>query len=269
MRDSLEFRHIGVCGLGIDDLFDDGIPFSHGTFIRGLLGDVPRYFIGGNGVILIEELSQKIVRARGGKRGDLLQARYAAGTLGEIPFAVREADCAVTAIHFHEAAEIHGFPYILFGATLHLDAQAGIIAILMTLKEFILNYRTEHGLSQRQFAAQCGLSNGYISMLERGENPKTKQPLVPTLPKLKKLADGMGCLLGDLLVMVDDMPVDLLYEAGDVLIDESDDLSARLVESGLADSLDLEITTIILQLSPEKKREALHYLRYLAAHEDD
>ena len=51
----------------------------------------------------------------------------------------------------------------------------------MTLGEYIKRYRKEHDLSQRQFAAQCGLSNGYISMLERGENPKTHKPIKPTL----------------------------------------------------------------------------------------
>ena len=47
----------------------------------------------------------------------------------------------------------------------------------MTLGELIQEYRKEHGMSQRQFAIACQLSNGYISMLERGENPKTKTPM--------------------------------------------------------------------------------------------
>ena len=54
----------------------------------------------------------------------------------------------------------------------------------MTLKDLIIEYRNDHGLSQRQFATACGLSNGYISMLEKGMNPNTKLPVTPTLPKL-------------------------------------------------------------------------------------
>ena len=51
----------------------------------------------------------------------------------------------------------------------------------MTLKDLVIKYRTENGLSQRQFALQCGLSNGYISMIERGVNPSTGEKITPTL----------------------------------------------------------------------------------------
>ena len=82
----------------------------------------------------------------------------------------------------------------------------------MTLRELITQYRSEHGLSQRQFATQCSLSNGYISMLEKGVNPKTQLPLTPTLPALKKLATGMGISLSELISVADDMPVSLVSD---------------------------------------------------------
>lgn len=82
----------------------------------------------------------------------------------------------------------------------------------MTLKELIIAFRAEKKLSQRQFALRCGLSNGYISMIERGENPKTGQPITPTLQKLKQLANGMGMTLSELFASVDDMPVDLVQD---------------------------------------------------------
>ena len=47
----------------------------------------------------------------------------------------------------------------------------------MTLRELVMDFRKEHGISQRQFANMCGLSNGYISMLERNSNPKTGLPV--------------------------------------------------------------------------------------------
>lgn len=79
----------------------------------------------------------------------------------------------------------------------------------MTLGELIICYRQRNHLSQRQFATACGLSNGYISMLERGINPNTEQPIIPTLPALKKLADCMGTTVEGILSSVDDMPVSL------------------------------------------------------------
>lgn len=79
----------------------------------------------------------------------------------------------------------------------------------MKLRDLIRNYRDTHDLSQRQFANQCGLSNGYISILEKGINPKTGKPVTPTIPQLKKLADGMALTLNELFEKVDDMPVSL------------------------------------------------------------
>ena len=79
----------------------------------------------------------------------------------------------------------------------------------MKLSDLIRSYRESHELSQRQFALQCGLSNGYISILEKGINPNTGKPVTPTIPQLKKLADGMAMSLNELFDQVDDMPIDL------------------------------------------------------------
>ncbi len=79
----------------------------------------------------------------------------------------------------------------------------------MTLSELLVQYRLSHDLSQRQFAVRCGVSNGYISMLERNINPSTGDPVAPSLPTLKKIASGMGVTLDTLFSMVDDMPVSL------------------------------------------------------------
>ena len=124
----------------------------------------------------------------------------------------------------------------------------------MTLKDLIIEYRNDHGLSQRQFATACGLSNGYISMLEKEMNPNTKLPVTPTLPKLKQLASGMGMSLTDLLVKVDDMPVELILDDAD---------SKKLVPE-IEDELDAEIMKIISGLTPEKKQQALSSIQYLA-----
>lgn len=125
----------------------------------------------------------------------------------------------------------------------------------MTLSELIIGYRNEHGISQRQMASQCKLSTGYISLIEKETNPQTGKPMVPSLAVLNKLAKGMGITLDKLLSVCDDMPVDISATEKTVL-DEKD-------------GLDIEIAEIILSLSESKKQEALRYLRYLAAQEEN
>lgn len=78
----------------------------------------------------------------------------------------------------------------------------------MKLGDIIRSYRETHGLSQRQFAVQCDLSNGYISILEKGINPGTGKPVTPTLPQLRKIAEGMKMSLAELFQQAEDMPLD-------------------------------------------------------------
>ena len=124
----------------------------------------------------------------------------------------------------------------------------------MTLKDLVIKYRADNGLSQRQFALQCGLSNGYISMLEKGINPSTGAKITPTLPALSKLATGMHTTLNELFTLVDDMDVDVKSPA----------LSE---EDGLA-SVDMEIISLLAGLSDAKKQQAISFLRFLAASEE-
>ena len=98
-------------------------------------------------------------------------------------------------------------------------------------------------------------------MIERGENPKTKLPVTPTLTALKKMASGMGMTLSALLTEVDDMDVNLIDNS-------SKKKTALNMEGGLMNDADSEIVSINLSLSQDKKAEALRYLRYLAKSED-
>lgn len=79
----------------------------------------------------------------------------------------------------------------------------------MKLSEITKQYRLEHGISQRQMGAQCKLSTGYISLIEKEFNPQTGKKMVPSLTVMNKLATGMGITLDELLAMCDDMDVNL------------------------------------------------------------
>ena len=118
----------------------------------------------------------------------------------------------------------------------------------MTLVELMQKYREEQGLSQRQFAAKCGLSNSYVSVLERGVNPSTGKPVVPTLVALKQIADGMGMSLDTMLSIVDDMPVSL---KGTPTPSEDDTEKQEVID-------------LFESLSDEQQQLALSLLRQLA-----
>lgn len=99
----------------------------------------------------------------------------------------------------------------------------------MTLGDIVKNYRTEHGLSLREFSRISGVSNGYISMLEKNEHPKTKKPIVPSIEKMRCIANVMGMSFDSLLDMIDsNQPISIKKEnapATSLTSSESDLLS--------------------------------------------
>ena len=114
----------------------------------------------------------------------------------------------------------------------------------MTIKDFIIDYRNSHSLSQRQFAAQCKLSNGYISLLEKGTNPKTGEAITPSLTVLKKIADGIGMDLETFFSQIDETGVSL---TDDNVYEMAEETSATENDSGRAK----EMLDLFLQLEPE------------------
>lgn len=73
----------------------------------------------------------------------------------------------------------------------------------MELREYIKQYREENGLSMQEFADRCGLSKGYISMLESGKHPQNKRAIVPSIETYGKLARGMNMSIDALLRAID------------------------------------------------------------------
>ena len=94
----------------------------------------------------------------------------------------------------------------------------------MTLREYIIEFRNEHDLSQRQFATICGLSNGYIAMIEANENPRTGRPITPSLTSIKKMASAMGLSVQALTDLIESEAVTNI-DIEDLSEDEKDLLS--------------------------------------------
>lgn len=69
----------------------------------------------------------------------------------------------------------------------------------MTVGELIKNFRTKYDVTMDDFAQMSGLSKGYISMLEKNENPRTKLPIMPTTKTLESVAKAFGITISALM----------------------------------------------------------------------
>lgn len=75
----------------------------------------------------------------------------------------------------------------------------------MTIGEMIYNYRYRTGLSQREFARKCGLSNATISMYEKnGLNPRTGKPFKIEYVTYLQLANAMNMDIDDMFEKLGD-----------------------------------------------------------------
>ena len=82
--------------------------------------------------------------------------------------------------------------------------------IKMYLGELINSYRKQNKITLQEFADKCELSKGYIAMLEKNYNPKTKTKIIPSLSTFAKVSRAMGLTLDELMAKVDeDQPVDI------------------------------------------------------------
>ena len=132
----------------------------------------------------------------------------------------------------------------------------------MKLGELINQYRTERGLSQRQFANLSGLSNGYISMLERGFNPNTGKPIAPTFPQLQKLAQSMGMTIPELIAAADVFDI-VDFDTASLLLTE--DMNALESEYGYYAPHIKRIQQSLIKLNEKGLITAAEYIEYLAS----
>ena len=79
----------------------------------------------------------------------------------------------------------------------------------MKLGDMIKEFRTFNGLTIEEFSKLSGLSNAYISMLEKGRRPGTNKPIVPTYAVCLKIARALGLTMNEFVSMIDDMPIDV------------------------------------------------------------
>ena len=74
----------------------------------------------------------------------------------------------------------------------------------MTIGEIIKHYRTANDLSMDNFGKLASLSKAYISILERGSNPRNNKPVIPSIDTLRAIAQAMNMDLNELINLLDD-----------------------------------------------------------------
>lgn len=72
----------------------------------------------------------------------------------------------------------------------------------MTIGEYIKRYRAENKMGSRAFADKCGISRAYVGVLERGINPSTNQPVIPSRDTVQKVADATGISFDELVALI-------------------------------------------------------------------
>lgn len=118
--------------------------------------------------------------------------------------------------------------------------------IVMTLGEFIKNYRSEHDMSMDKFSEISGISKSYISLLEKNRHPKTGKPIAPSIKCIRQVSECVHIDFNALFSMLD----------GDVSL--SDDLPSD--EFALSD-LEKQIILAYRKSDPIDKEMVLRILK--------
>lgn len=74
----------------------------------------------------------------------------------------------------------------------------------MLLGDIIKQYRSEHNLSQRDFAKKCELSHTYIAALEKKVDSRSGKKIAPTVDAVKNISRALNIPLQELLNIIDD-----------------------------------------------------------------
>lgn len=74
----------------------------------------------------------------------------------------------------------------------------------MTLVDVIKSYRVKNRVSMEYVAKLCGITKGYVAMLEKNVNSKTGRPVKPTIETIVKVCNGLHLDLNAVFDSLDD-----------------------------------------------------------------
>lgn len=102
----------------------------------------------------------------------------------------------------------------------------------MTLGDIIKQYRYDTHSTMETVANLCGITKGYVAMLEKNINPKTNRPIKPTLETILKVCKGLKLDVDEVFSKFND---DYVVKINPTLqLDDSDILSEnefRIIEA--------------------------------------
>ena len=117
----------------------------------------------------------------------------------------------------------------------------------MTLGEIIKEYRNKNGASMEYVANLCGITKGYVAMLEKNVNSKTGKPVKPTIETIIKVCNGLH------------LDFDSVFE----LLD--DDYEVTITPSSGFSGIEQKIIYVLRRLTPEAQGKVLEYAEVLLA----
>lgn len=124
----------------------------------------------------------------------------------------------------------------------------------MTVGDYIIKYREEHGLSQRTFAKMSGISNQTVANIENGIHPKSRKPFIPAMDTLKAIANCTGISLQELFSMCD----------GSFTIEDADASREPLYYTG-SNSRVAKLVPILEQCSRKQLDDIAAYVEFVRA----
>lgn len=99
----------------------------------------------------------------------------------------------------------------------------------MTLGEIVHAYREKHHMTMKAFGERAGVSKGYVSILEKGVNPATGQPVKLRVETFDQIAAALGLTSGELKAQLLQAPPAPMEAPYDPISDLFDDLGVRTV----------------------------------------
>ena len=131
-----------------------------------------------------------------------------------------------------------------------------------TLQEILINKRKDLGLSLRKAAKLIGISHSYLNNLEKGIDPNTKAPVNPTPETLSLISKAYKIDYNELMIA-----------AGYITVGKNAKVyDPDKIKEGIDDMLNyyrsLQLSNLILELSPKNQERVIEYVKLLKLSEE-